>query len=57
MIHMPHVHSICITSKLGVINSQFYVFLRLCSSGVSFVSQMVTVIVCLKTKSYEVLKI
>jgi hypothetical protein len=46
-----------ITSKLGVIDSQFYMFLRLCSSGVSLVSQMVTAIVCLKTKSCEVLKI
>jgi hypothetical protein len=46
-----------ITSKLGVINSQFYMFLKLCSSGVSFVYQMVTVIVCLKIKNYEVLKI
>jgi hypothetical protein len=32
MIRMPHVHSnISIILKLGVINSQFYRFLRLCS--------------------------
>ncbi len=32
MIRMPHVHSnISMTEKLGVINSQFYRFLRLCS--------------------------
>ncbi len=32
MIRMPHVHSnISMTPKLGVISSQFYRFLRLCS--------------------------
>jgi hypothetical protein len=32
MIRMPHVHSnISMTAKLGVINSQFYRFLKLCS--------------------------
>jgi hypothetical protein len=32
MFRMPHVHSnISMTAKLGVINSQFYRFLRLCS--------------------------
>jgi hypothetical protein len=32
MIRMPHVHSnISMTAKLGVINSQFYRLLRLCS--------------------------
>jgi hypothetical protein len=47
MIRMPHVHSnISMTAKLGVINSQFYRFLRL------FVFQMVSLIVCLKAKGY-----
>jgi hypothetical protein len=32
MIRMPHVHfNISMTVKLGVINTQFYRFLRLCS--------------------------
>jgi len=31
MIHMPHVHSNISVANLGVINSQFYSFLRLCS--------------------------
>ncbi len=32
MIRMPHVHSnISMIAKLEVINSQFYIFLRLCS--------------------------
>jgi hypothetical protein len=32
MIRMPHVHSnFSMNAKLGVINSQFYRFLKLCS--------------------------
>jgi hypothetical protein len=51
MIRMPHVHSnISITAQLGVISSQFYRFLRLCSCKEFFVSQMVSLIVLLKTK-------
>jgi len=39
MIHMPDVHSkISIIPKLGVINSQIYRFLRLCSCNKFFVS-------------------
>jgi hypothetical protein len=53
MIHMPHVHSnISIIVKLGVINSEFYRFLRLCSSKDFFVSQMVSLNVLLKNKRY-----
>jgi len=53
MIRMPHVHSnISMTAKLGVINSQFYRFLRLCSCKKFFVSQMVSRIVFLKAKDY-----
>jgi hypothetical protein len=53
MIHMPHVHfNISITAKLGVINSQFHRFLRLCSCKEFFVSQMVSFIVQLKNKGY-----
>ncbi len=49
MIRMPHVHSnISMTVKLGVINSQFYRFLRLCSCKKFFVFQMVSLIVFLK---------
>jgi hypothetical protein len=45
MIRMPHVHSnISITAKLGVINSQFYRFLRLCSCKKFFVFQMVSLV-------------
>jgi hypothetical protein len=45
MIRMPDVHSnISITVKLGVINSQFYRFLRLCSCN--------KLIVLLKVKGY-----
>ncbi len=36
--------------KLGVINSQFYSFLRLCNCKEFFVSQMVSIIVLLKNK-------
>jgi hypothetical protein len=51
MIRMPHVHSnTSITAKLGVINNQFYRFLRLCSCKEFFVSQMVSLIVLLKNK-------
>jgi hypothetical protein len=53
MIRMPHVHSnISMTAKLGVINSQFYRFLRLCSCKKYFVFQMVSLIVFLKAKGY-----
>jgi hypothetical protein len=53
MIHMPHVHSnISITAKLGVINSQFYRFLMLCSCEEFFVSQSVSRMVLLKSKGY-----
>jgi hypothetical protein len=53
MICMPHVKSnISITAKLGVINSQFYRFLRLRSCKEFFVSQMVSLIVLLKNNGY-----
>ncbi len=53
MIRMPHVHSnISMTAKLGVVDSQFYRFLRLCSCKKFFVFQMVSPIVFLKTKGY-----
>ncbi len=53
MIRMPHVHSnISMKAKLGVINSQFYRFLRLCSCKKFFVFQMVSLIVFLKAKGY-----
>jgi hypothetical protein len=53
MIRMPHVHSnISMTVKQGVINSQFYIFLKLCSCKTFFVFQMVTLIVFLKAKGY-----
>ncbi len=53
MICMPHAKSnISITAKLGVINSQFYRFLRLCSCKEFFVSQMVSLTVLLKNKGY-----
>ncbi len=51
MIRMPHVHSnISMTVRLGVINGQFYRFLRLCSCKKFFVFQMVSLIVFLKVK-------
>ncbi len=53
MIRMPHAHSnISMTAKLGVINSQVYRFLRLCSCKKYFVFQMVSLIVFLKAKGY-----
>jgi hypothetical protein len=53
MIRMPHVRSnISMTAKLGVINSQFYRFSRLCSCKKFFVFQMVSLIVFLKAKGY-----
>jgi hypothetical protein len=53
MIRMPHVHSnISMTAKLGVINSQFYRFSRLCSCKKFFVFQMVSLIVFLKVIGY-----
>jgi hypothetical protein len=39
-------------AKLGVINSQFYSFLRLCSCKEFLVFQMVSLIVFLKVKGY-----
>jgi hypothetical protein len=55
LICMPYVHSnILITAKLGVINSQFYRCLRLCSCNKFFVSQMVSLIVLLKNEGYPV---
>ncbi len=53
VIRMPHVRSnISMTAKLGVINSQFYRFFRLCSCKKFFVFQMVSLIVFLKAKGY-----
>jgi len=53
MIRMPHVHAnISMTAKLGIINSQFYRFLSLCSCKKFFVFQMVSLIVFLKVKGY-----
>jgi hypothetical protein len=53
MIRMPQIHSsISMTVKLGVINSQFYRFLRLCSCKKYFVFQKVSLIVFLKPKGY-----
>jgi hypothetical protein len=53
MIHMPHIQSnICISVKVGIINSQFYSFLRLCNSKVFFTSQMVGLAVLWKDKGY-----
>ncbi len=40
------------TAKLGVIGSQFYRFLRLCSCKKLFVFQMVALIDFLKVKGY-----
>jgi hypothetical protein len=49
MIRMPHVHSnISITAKLGVINSELYRFLRLCSCNKFFIFQMVSLMFFLK---------
>jgi hypothetical protein len=51
MICMCHVHSnTSITAKLGVINSQFYRFIRLCSCKEFFVSQMMSPRVLLKNE-------
>jgi hypothetical protein len=53
MIKMPHVHSnISMTTKWGVINSQFYRFLKLCSRKKFFVFYMANLIVFLKAKGY-----
>ncbi len=53
MIHMPHIQSnICISVKVGIINSQFYRFLRLCNSKVFFTSQMVGLAVLWEDKGY-----
>jgi hypothetical protein len=53
MIRMPHVHSnISMTARLGVINSQFSRFLRLCSCKKFLVFQMVSLIVFLKAEGY-----
>ncbi len=54
MIRMHHVHSnISITMKLGVINSQFYRFLRHFSCKKFFVFQMVNLIVFFFKKGYH----
>ncbi len=54
MIRMPHVPSnISMSAKLGVIDSQFYRFLRLCSRNKLFIFQMVSLMVFLKVKSYS----
>ncbi len=51
LICVTHVHSnISISVKLGVVNSQFYRFLGLCSCKEFFVSQVVGLIVLLKNK-------
>ncbi len=51
-IHMPHIHSnISITAKLGIINNQFYRFLRLCSCNLFLDSEMVSIFVILKNES------
>jgi hypothetical protein len=53
MIRMPHVHSnISMIAKLGVINSQSYRFLKLCSCKKFVVFQMVSLIAYLKEKGY-----
>jgi hypothetical protein len=53
MIRMPHVHSsISMTAKPGVINSQVYRFLRLCSCMKYFIFEMVSLIVFLKAEGY-----
>jgi hypothetical protein len=53
MIRMTHVHSnISMIAKLGVINSQFYRLLRLCSCKKFFVFQMASLVVFLKAKGY-----
>ncbi len=53
MIRMPHVHSnISMIAKLGVVNSQFYKFLRLCSCKKFFVFEMVKLIIFFKAKDY-----
>jgi hypothetical protein len=53
MICMPYIHATgTIIAKLGIINTQFYRFFRLCSSKVFFVSQVVSFIVLLKNIGY-----
>jgi hypothetical protein len=53
MIHMPHIQSnISITANLGTINGVFYRFLRLSSSNIFFVSQVVSLILFLENKGY-----
>jgi hypothetical protein len=53
MIRMHPIHSnMSTTAKLGVISSQFYRFLRLCSCKKFFVFQMVSLIVFLNIKGY-----
>jgi hypothetical protein len=52
MIHMPHVPSNISIANLGVINSQFYRFLRLCRCKEFLVSQMVSLIVLLKIRGH-----
>jgi hypothetical protein len=53
MIRMFHVHSnISMTTKLGVINNQFHIYLKLCSCKKFFVFQMVNLIVFPKANDY-----
>jgi hypothetical protein len=53
MIRMLHVYSnISMTTKLGVINNQFHIYLKLCSCKKFFVFQMVNLIVFLKANNY-----
>jgi hypothetical protein len=53
MIRMLHVHSnISMTTKLGVINNKFHIYLKLCSCKKFFVFQMVNLIVFLKANDY-----
>jgi hypothetical protein len=53
MTCMPHVQSnISVIAMLEVINSQFKRFLSLCSCKEFFVSQMVSLIVLLKSKGH-----
>ncbi len=53
IIYRSQFHcNISITAHLGVVNSQFYRFLRHCSYEEFFVSQMVSLIVLMKNKDY-----
>jgi hypothetical protein len=52
MIFMPCPFQYLNSAKSGVIDSQFYRFLRLCGCKKFFVSQMVSLIVLLKNEGY-----